>query len=166
MFIKYFRPSCILTKQMLPFGRRCCSIHWAQNNDNNGSHCISSLCLQCTHYAITNASDDLTSVTQMKYISVAKKQINTEPTEAKNEGKKTENFSICILCSHLICIRCFPISRNAKLIKKHAVWKRDSDWEKERQTTNRTHVMLKSIVSNLHKSNPIFVVRWLLRLSR
>lgn len=99
----------------------------------------------CNAYcAITNASDDLTSVTRMKYISIYRqthtrthslRSIHTKKLDGeqilkwdKLRKKPTRPFAF-VCTSPLICIRCSqPLNqspqqqKNAKLIKKkHAV---------------------------------------------
>lgn len=84
MFIKYFRPSCILTEQMLPFGRWWHEVTtvYERQYSKKTSHTrrafqsvwIRWIFSMHKHYAITNASDDLTSVTNETQFNKSKRQ--------------------------------------------------------------------------------------------
>lgn len=110
MFIKYFRPSCILTEQMLPFGRwwhGVTTVYERQYSKKKTAHTRSALhsvwirwiFSMHKHYAITNASDDLTSVTNETQFNKSKRQYKKLPEMCRRgkELRKIENFGICIL---------------------------------------------------------------------
>lgn len=109
MFIKYFRPSCILTEQMLPFGRwwhGVTTVYERQNSKKKTAHTRSAfhsvwirwIFSMHKHYAITNASDDLTSVTNETQFNKSKRQYKKLPEMCRRgkELRKIENFGICI----------------------------------------------------------------------